>query len=118
MLKNYFPILLFIFVGIGFSLAPIIFAKLVAPSKPNEKKNAPYECGFDSLNSTRNQFDVRYYLVGILFIIFELEVLFLFPWALNVNFIGWAGFIAVLVFLGLLAIGFIYEWKKGALEWE
>jgi len=118
MLENYFPILIFIVVGLSFGVIPIIFGTILGPRKANKAKNSPYECGFQPFAAARMQFDVRYYLVAILFIIFDLEIAFLFPWAIVINKIGWSGFIAMAVFLALLLVGFIYEWKKGALEWE
>ncbi len=92
--------------------------KVLAPSKPDEHKNSPYECGFEAFEDSRMKFDVRYYLVAILFIIFDLEIAFLFPWAIVLDEIGVFGFWAMMLFLAILVIGFIYEWKKGALEWE
>jgi NADH-quinone oxidoreductase subunit A len=96
----------------------IILGKLLGPSRPDSEKNSPYECGFEAFEDSRMKFDVRYYLVAILFIIFDLEIAFLFPWAIVLDQIGLFGLIAMAVFLGVLVIGFIYEWKKGALEWE
>ncbi|MEE9493547.1 MAG: NADH-quinone oxidoreductase subunit A [Gammaproteobacteria bacterium] len=118
MLENYLPILLFIAVGIGFGLGPILFGYLMSPHKPDDEKLSSYECGFEPFEDTRMRFDVRYYLVAILFIIFDLEIAFLFPWAIVLKEIGMFGLLAMFVFLGILVIGFIYEWKKGALEWE
>ncbi len=118
MLENYFPILLFIFVGLAIGLGPIILGSILSPSKPNAEKNSPYECGFEAFEDARMKFDVRYYLVAILFIIFDLEITFLFPWAVVIDQIGMFGFISMLVFLAILVVGFIYEWKKGALDWE
>jgi len=117
-LANYFPVLLFILVGIGVGLVPIVLGKVLAPSKPYSEKVSPYECGFEAFEDARMQFDVRYYLVAILFILFDLEIAFLFPWAVVLKEIGLFGFVAMLVFLGILVVGFIYEWMKGALEWE
>ena len=99
-------------------MAPLIINRLVAPNKPDSQKNAPYECGFDPFDDARAPFDVRFYLVAILFIIFDLEVAFLFPWAVSLGGIGMFGFWSMMVFLAVLTVGFIYEWKKGALEWE
>lgn len=96
----------------------IILGKLLGPSRPDAEKNSPYECGFEAFEDSRMKFDVRYYLVAILFIIFDLEIAFLFPWAVALDSIGTFGLIAMAIFLGVLVIGFIYEWKKGALEWE
>ena len=121
-LDQYLPVLLFILVGIGVGVAPQamgwIFAKGMGVHKPDAAKNAPYECGFEAFEDARMKFDVRYYLVAILFILFDLEIAFLFPWAVVLRDIGYFGFVAMLVFLAILVVGFIYEWKKGALEWE
>ena len=118
MLENYFPILLFILVGLAVGVGPLVLGLLVSPHKPDSAKNSPYECGFEAFEDARMKFDVRYYLVAILFILFDLEIDFLFPWAVVLQEIGLFGFIAMMIFLGVLAIGFIYEWKKGALEWD
>lgn len=118
MLENYFPILLFILVGIAVGVAPIVLGKVVAPSRPDSEKNSPYECGFEAFEDARMKFDVRYYLVAILFILFDLEIAFLFPWAVSLHDIGASGFWAMMMFLGILVVGFLYEWKKGALDWE
>ena len=118
MLENYFPILLFILVGLVVGLGPLILGRLVSPHKPDSEKNSPYECGFEAFEDARMKFDVRYYLVAILFILFDLEIAFLFPWAVVLKEIGLAGFLAMLLFLGVLVVGFIYEWVKGALEWD
>jgi NADH-quinone oxidoreductase subunit A len=118
MLAEYFPILLFILVGIGVGVAPIVLGKLLAPNKPDPEKLSPYECGFEAFEDARMKFDVRYYLVAILFILFDLEIAFLFPWAATLNEIGFAGFLAMMIFLAILTVGFVYEWMKGALEWE
>ncbi len=118
MLENYFPILLFILVGLVIGLGPLILGKLVSPHKPDSEKNSPYECGFEAFEDARMKFDVRYYLVAILFILFDLEIAFLFPWAVVLKEIGIFGFLAMLLFLGVLVVGFIYEWVKGALEWD
>ncbi len=118
MLENYFPILLFILVGLAVGVVPLALGKLVSPSKPDSEKNSPYECGFEAFEDARMKFDVRYYLVAILFILFDLEIAFLFPWAIVIKEIGMFGFVAMMVFLGVLVIGFIYEWMKGALEWD
>jgi NADH-quinone oxidoreductase subunit A len=117
-LENYFPILLFILVGLGVGVAPLLIGKLVSPHKPDAQKNSPYECGFEAFEDARMKFDVRYYLVAILFILFDLEIAFLFPWAVVIQEIGLAGFWAMMLFLFVLVVGFIYEWKKGALEWD
>jgi NADH-quinone oxidoreductase subunit A len=118
MLAEYFPILLFILVGIGVGVAPMVLGKLLGPSRPDPEKNSPYECGFEPFEDARMKFDVRYYLVAILFILFDLEIAFLFPWATVINDIGVAGFVSMMIFLSILVVGFIYEWMKGALEWE
>src|SRR5918999_2111184 len=118
MLAEYFPILLFILVGLGVGVAPLVLGKLLAPNRPDPEKLSPYECGFEAFEDARMKFDVRYYLVAILFIIFDLEIAFLFPWAVALKEIGGPGFWAMMIFLAVLVVGFIYEWKKGALEWE
>ena len=118
MLENFFPILLFILVGLAVGVGPLVLGKLVSPHKPDAAKNSPYECGFEAFEDARMKFDVRYYLVAILFILFDLEIAFLFPWAVVIQEIGLSGFIAMMFFLGVLVIGFIYEWMKGALEWD
>jgi NADH-quinone oxidoreductase subunit A len=118
MLAEYFPILLFILVGLAVGVAPLALGKLLAPSRPDPEKLSPYECGFEAFEDARMKFDVRYYLVAILFILFDLEIAFLFPWAAVINEIGMAGFISMMVFLVILTVGFVYEWMKGALEWE
>ncbi len=115
---NYFPVLLFILVGILVGVLPQLLGAILGPRNPGASKNAPYECGFNAFDDARMNFDVRYYLVAILFILFDLEMVFLFPWAVSLNYIGLAGFLGAMVFLGLLLVGFIYEWKKGALDWE
>jgi NADH-quinone oxidoreductase subunit A len=118
MLDNYLPILLFILVGLALGGVMIAAGAVLGPHRPDEDKLSPYECGFEAFEDSRMKFDVRYYLVAILFIIFDLEIAFLFPWAMVLGDLGLFGFLAMMVFLGLLVIGFIYEWKKGALEWE
>jgi len=118
MLENYLPVMIFIGVGLALGIIPIALGYLLGPSKPYADKLSPYECGFDAFEDSRMKFDVRFYLVAILFIIFDLEIAFLFPWAIVLSDIGMFGFIAMAIFLGILVIGFIYEWKKGALEWE
>ena len=118
MLENYLPILVFIILGVVFGAAPIAISMLVAPRKPDDEKLSTYECGFAPFEDSRLKFDVRFYLVAILFIIFDLEIAFLFPWAVVLEELGWFGYSAMMIFLGILVIGFIYEWKKGALEWE
>jgi NADH-quinone oxidoreductase subunit A len=122
MLENYFPVLLFFAigtaVGVGALVGSRVFNTLLGNQKPDAEKLSPYECGFEAFEDARMKFDVRYYLVAILFILFDLEIAFLFPWAVVLQEIGWFGFVSMFVFLGILVIGFIYEWKKGALEWE
>ena len=118
MLEGYFPVLLFVVVGIVMGVAPMVAGAILAPHRPDAEKNSPYECGFEAFDDARMKFDVRYYLVAILFILFDLEIAFLFPWAVVLKELGSFGFFAMLVFLGILTIGFVYEWMKGALEWE
>ncbi len=117
-LENYLPILLFILVGIGVGILPQVLGRVLGPHKPDPAKLSPYECGFEAFEDARMKFDVRYYLVAILFILFDLEVAFLVPWAVAMREIGMVGFWAMMVFLGILVIGLVYEWKKGALNWE
>jgi len=118
MLEQYFPILLFILVGLTLGLVLLTVGGVVSPRRPSPEKLSPYECGFEAFEDARMKFDVRYYLVAILFILFDLEIAFLFPWAVVLPDIGFEGFVAMMVFLAILVVGFIYEWKKGALEWE
>ena len=118
MLAEYFPILLFIVVGLAVGVAPLVLGRLLGPNRPDPEKLSPYECGFEAFEDARMKFDVRYYLVAILFILFDLEIAFLFPWAAVINDIGFAGFLSMMVFLAILTVGFVYEWMKGALEWE
>jgi len=118
MLENYLPIVIFLAIGALIGVLPLTMGWMLGPKRPNKEKNSPYECGFTAFEDARIPFDVRYYIVAILFIIFDLETAFFFPWAVDLHKIGWFGFLAMLVFLGLLVVGFIYEWKKGALEWE
>ena len=119
MLENYLPVLIFIAVGLAVGVgAMFVGGYVLAPYRPDSAKNSPFECGFEAFEDARMNFDVRYYLVAILFIIFDLEIAFLFPWAIVLDEIGLFGIIAMGIFLGILVIGFIYEWKKGALEWE
>jgi NADH-quinone oxidoreductase subunit A len=118
MLENYLPILIFIIIGGLLGIVALIIGRIMGPKRPDPAKNSPYECGFPAFDDARLPFDVRYYLVAILFIIFDLETAFLVPWAVVFRQLGWFGMMAMGVFLGLLIIGFIYEWKKGALEWE
>ena len=105
-------------VGVAVGVGPILIGYLLGTQKPDSEKNSPFECGFEAFEDTRMRFDVRYYLVAILFIIFDLEIAFLFPWAVAFKDIGLVGFWSMMVFLGVLTVGFIYEWRKGALEWE
>ena len=118
MLDSYFPVLLFILVGLGVGIGPLVLGKILAPHKPNDQKNSPYECGFEAFDDARSKFDVKFYLVSILFIIFDLEIAFLFPWAVSLKNIGALGFYSMMFFLFILTVGFIYEWKNGALDWE
>jgi NADH-quinone oxidoreductase subunit A len=127
MLEGYFPILLFILVGVAVGVAPVVAggvaSRLLGVHRPDSEKLSPYECGFEAFEDARMKFDVRYYLVAILFILFDLEIAFLFPWAVVLRDMQQEGaglfvFLAMMVFLGILVVGFIYEWKKGALEWE
>lgn len=118
MLQNYLPVLVFLIIGMGVGVFMVAIGFVLGTRRPDREKNSPYECGFEAFEDARMKFDVRYYLVAILFIIFDLEIAFLFPWAVALKQIGMIGLIAMVVFLGILVIGFIYEWKKGALEWE
>ena len=117
-LDQYLPVLLFILIGVVVGVVPQVLGRLLGPVRPDAEKNSPYECGFEAFEDARMKFDVRYYLVAILFILFDLEIAFLFPWAVALKEIGAVGFWSVMVFLGILVVGFIYEWKKGALDWE
>jgi NADH-quinone oxidoreductase subunit A len=118
MLENYLPIFLFLIIGVLIGIVMPLLGFFLGNSQPDPEKNSPYECGFEAFEDARMKFDVRYYLVAILFIIFDLEIAFLFPWAVVFKDIGLFGFVAMMIFLAILVIGFIYEWKKGALEWE
>src|SRR5262245_10103917 len=118
LLREYLPILVFLGVATALSAGMVVFSLLAARQHPDPEKLSAYECGFDAFDDARRRFDVRYYLVAILFIIFDLEVAFLFPWATALGDIGMFGFWSMVIFLGVLTVGFIYEWKKGALEWE
>ncbi len=118
MLENYLPILIFLVVGLGLGVVLFALGYFLGPHRPDSEKQSPYECGFEAFEDARMQFDVRYYLVAILFIIFDLEIAFFFPWAIALREIGMVGFWAMMLFLAVLVIGFIYEWRKGALEWE
>lgn len=117
-LVHYLPIVIFLVIACVLATVMIIIPTIFAAYKPDVEKNSPYECGFEPLHESRTEFDVRFYLVAILFIIFDLEIIFLFPWAITLSKIGALGFWSMMAFLGILTIGFIYEWKKGALEWE
>lgn len=117
-LSDYFPILVFIVIAAGIATAMIVGSYLSGIQRPDREKLTPYECGFDAFEDARHKFDIRFYLVAILFIIFDLEIAFLFPWAISLGEIGVFGFWSMMVFLGVLTVGFIYEWKKGALDWE
>ena len=122
MLAEYFPILLFVLVGLLIGVVPIaagwIVSLLLGTHRPDPAKLSPYECGFEAFEDARMKFDVRYYLVAILFILFDLEIAFLFPWAVALHDIGLFGFFSMMLFLAILVVGFVYEWKKGALDWE
>ncbi len=118
MLEGYLPILVFLVVGAVVGIVPLALGMAIGPRKPDAAKDSPYECGFEAFEDSRLKFDVRFYLVAILFIIFDLEIAFLFPWAVALDEIGLFGLLAMGLFLTILVIGFIYEWKKGALEWE
>ena len=122
MLEGYFPVLMFMLVGLGVGVGPVIIgwvlSTLLGHNRPDSEKLSPYECGFEAFEDARMKFDVRYYLVAILFILFDLEIAFLFPWAITLNEIGLFGFVSMMIFLLILVVGFVYEWMKGALEWE
>ena len=118
LLVNYYPILIFMGLSAVITAALLLVPALVAPSNPYTEKNAPYECGFEAFDDARMKFDVKFYLVAILFIIFDLEVAFLFPWAVAFGDVGMFGFWSMMFFLGVLTIGFAYEWRKGALDWD
>ena len=117
-LKDYLSIIIFLFIAIGLSIGFVIINFLASPSNPDPEKLSAYECGFDAFDDSRMEFDVRFYLVAILFIIFDLEIAFLFPWAISLGNIGLLGFCSMMIFLFILTVGFVYEWKKGALDWE
>ena len=117
-LEQYLPVLLFILVGIAVGVVPLVLGYVLGPNRPDDAKNSPYECGFEAFEDARMKFDVRFYLIAILFILFDLEIAFLLPWAVALQDVGVAGFVAVLIFLSVLVVGFAYEWKKGALDWE
>ena len=117
-LDEYLPVILFILVGAAVGVAPQVLGFIFGPNRPDAAKQSPYECGFEAFEDARMKFDVRYYLVAILFILFDLEIAFLFPWAVVLPEIGFFGYAAMMLFLAILVVGFVYEWKKGALEWE
>ena len=118
LLNQYLPIAVFFAIAVGLAVAMVSASLLLGNQRPDDEKMTAYECGFDAFDDSRRQFDVRFYLVAILFIIFDLEVAFLFPWAVSLGGIGVFGFWSMMLFLAVLTVGFIYEWKKGALEWE
>ena len=118
LLLEYLPILIFLAIAIVMAVAVVAASYVLGPQNPDVEKVSAYECGFEAFDDARSKFDVRFYLVAILFIIFDLEVAFLFPWAISLGEIGMFGFWSMIIFLGILTVGFIYEWKKGALEWE
>ena len=117
-LKDYLSIIIFLFIALGLSVGFIVLNFLFSPKNPDPEKLSAYECGFEAFGDSRMEFDVRFYLVAILFIIFDLEIAFLFPWAISLGSIGLLGFFSMMIFLSILTVGFIYEWKKGALDWE
>ena len=118
MISEYVPILVFLAIAVGLAMVMVVASWIVGRHRPDNEKVSQYECGFEPFESARVTFDVRFYLVAILFIIFDLEVAFLFPWSIVLTDLGWPGFISMMVFLVILTVGFLYEWKKGALEWE
>ena len=117
-LKDYLPIVIFLIIAFGLSCAFVVINFILSPKKPDPEKLSAYECGFEPFEDSRLEFDVRFYLVAILFIIFDLEVAFLFPWAISLSLIGLVGYLSMMIFLLILTVGFVYEWKKGALDWE
>ncbi len=117
-LEQYLPVLLCILVGLGVGVAPQVIGYILGPNRPDPAKNSPYECGFEAFEDARMKFDVRYYLIAILFILFDLEIAFLFPWAVALKEIGFIGFIDMMIFLAILVAGFAYMWIKGAIDWE
>ena len=118
MLKTYVPILLFIVIAIGFAVFTILFSRLVHPKKPNAVKLEPYECGIEPEGDARDRYSIRYYLIAMLFVIFEVETVFMFPWAVMLDELAWFGLIEMLFFLFVLVVGYFYAWRKGALEWQ
>ena len=117
-LSEYLSIIIFLFIALFLSVGFILINFLASPNNPDPEKLSAYECGFEAFDDSRMEFDVRFYLVAILFIIFDLEIAFLFPWAISLGYIGFLGFISMMIFLFILTVGFVYEWKKGALDWE
>ena len=117
-LSEYLSIIIFLFIALALSIGFVFINFILAPNNPDPEKLSTYECGFEAFSDSRIEFDIRFYLVAILFIIFDLEIAFLFPWAISLGNIGLLGFFSMMIFLSILTIGFIYEWKKGALEWE
>ena len=117
-LKDYLPIIIFLIIALGLSCAFVVINFILSPKKPDPEKLSAYECGFEAFDDARGRFDVRFYLVAILFIIFDLEIAFLFPWAVSLGNIGTLGFVSMMIFLFVLTVGFVYEWKKGALDWD
>ena len=118
MLENYFPIFVFVLIGIVFGIAPVVTGMVLAPYRPNSEKLSPYECGFEAFEDARMKFDVRYYLIAIQFIVFDLEIIFIVPWTQVFMELGARSLVTMGLFVGMLFLGFIYVWKKGALEWE
>ena len=124
MLENYLSVLVFVLIGIVFGVMPVILGWLVGPSRPDNEKLSPYECGFEAFEDARMKFDVRYYLIAIIFILFDLEVAFLIPWAtvfkeiVRTESVKWFGFVEMIIFIVILVVGYVYAWAKGALEWE
>ena len=117
-LKDYLSIIIFVFIALGLSIGFIVLNFLLSPKNPDPEKLSAYECGFEAFGDSRMEFDVRFYIVAILFIIFDLEIAFLFPWAISLGNIGTLGFWSMMIFLFVLTVGFVYEWKKGALDWD
>ncbi len=117
-LEQYLPVIMFILVGVGVGVVPQLLGRILGPYRPDTAKNSPYECGFEAFEDARMKFDVRYYLIAILFILFDLEIAFLFPWAVALREIGVLGFLSMMTFLAILVAGFVYMWKRGALDWE
>ena len=117
-LQAYLPVILFILVGVAVGVAPQVLGFVFGPNRPDAAKNSPYECGFEAFEDARMKFDVRYYLVAILFILFDLETAFFFPWGVSMRELGWSGFVTMMVFIAEFVVGFWYIWKKGALDWE